>query len=264
MEYPMQLLDLTPETEATFLHCLHDEKPDDPRVIDLRRRWVEEKRDRGFRGKVLRLESGEIAALGQYLPIEESFIDGDNLTVILCLWVHGYDHHIGNRQENGYGRFMLEQIETEIRDSGAEGIVAWGMDFPYWNPVSFYEHMGYERVDRDGPAVLVWKPFVPEAQPPRWFHLQKRPQTDPQRVTVHSFYNGWCTGSCGQCVTVRDAVAGIDEKIRFREVDSNQREQLVEWGISTGTYLDGEPFRPDEPPFSSEDLRQEILSRIEE
>ena len=258
----MQLLDLTPETEATFLHCLHDERPDDPRVTALRRQWVAEKSKRGFRGKVLRLESGEIAAMAQYLPIEESFIDGEKLMVILCLWVHGYDHHIGNRQGNGYGRFMLEQIEAEIRDTGVQGIVTWGMDFPYWNPVSFYEHMGYERVDQDGSSVLVWKPLTPDAQPPRWFQQQKSPQSDPARVTVDSFYNGWCMGSCGQCIAVRDAVAGIEENIRFREIDCNQREQLQEWGVSTGVYLDGEPFRPNEPPFSGDDLRKEILARI--
>jgi hypothetical protein len=29
----MQLLDVTAETEGTFLRCLHDEAPDDPRII---------------------------------------------------------------------------------------------------------------------------------------------------------------------------------------------------------------------------------------
>ncbi|MBL7032648.1 MAG: hypothetical protein ISR91_00735 [Candidatus Delongbacteria bacterium] len=258
----MQLQDLTPRTEATFLRCLHDEKPDDPRVIALRRHWVDSRLEKGYRAKVLHLDSGEIAGLGQYIPIEESFIQGERLMVILCLWVHGYDHHIGNRQGNGYGRFMLEQIEAEILATDVEGIVAWGMDFPYWNPVAFYEHMGYQRVDQEGPAVLVWKPRHAAAIPPRFYRQLKKPQARDGQVTLDVFHNGWCTGSCGQCITARDAVAGMAEGLRYREVDTGQRENLSEWGITDGTYLDGEPFRPDEPPFSSEELRREILDRV--
>ena len=45
----MELLDVTAETEGTFLRCLHSEAPDDPRTIDLRRRWL--------RAKVLKAEN---------------------------------------------------------------------------------------------------------------------------------------------------------------------------------------------------------------
>ncbi len=258
----MQLLDLTPETEATFLRCLHDEEPDDPRVIALRKEWIATRRDKGFRAKVLQLDTGEIAGLCQYLPIEESHIQGERLMTILCIWVHGYDHHIGNRQGNGCGRFMLEQIETEIRETAVDGIVAWGMDFPYWNPVSFWEHMGYERVDQTGQAVLVWKPFTADAQPPRWYREQKRPQSEAGLVTVDAFYNGWCTGSCGQCITVRDAVDGLEDRIRFREVNTGEGDNLKEWGISDTLFLDGEPYNPWGPPVTTEDLRKEIEERM--
>jgi len=52
------------------------------------------------------------------------------------------------------------------RASGAKGMAARGMDFPYWNPFSFYEHMGYERVEKDGESVLVRKRFTDDAEPP--------------------------------------------------------------------------------------------------
>jgi len=113
----MKLVDVDHSTEGTFLRCLHDEAPDDPRVINLRRRWVDAHKDKGWRAKVLVLESGEVAALCQYMPIEHSHFVGEDLLVILCIWVHGYDHHIGNRQGNGYGRLILQRIQEEARMS---------------------------------------------------------------------------------------------------------------------------------------------------
>ena len=183
-EGAMRFTDVDERTAATFLHCLHDEREDDPRVMQRRKRWFDEHRDKGFRAKVLVLDSGEVPAMAQYIPIEHSPFGGRDLLAILCMWVHGYDHHLGNRQGQGYGRVMLEAIEKDARASGAKGVVAWGMDFEYWNPVSFYEHMGYERVEKDGMSVMVWKPFVDDAEPPWGFKPARRPVIETDKVTL--------------------------------------------------------------------------------
>lgn len=256
----MKFVDVDETTELTFLHCLHDERPDDPRVMNLRKRWYESHRGRGLRAKVLKLDSGEVVALAQYLPIEQSHLAGDGLLAILCMWVHGYEHHVGNRQGNGYGRYMLDQIEGEARAEGFGGVVAWGMDFPYWNPVSFYEHMGYERSDRLGMAVLVWKRLDPSAAPPAFRHDTGRRRVRPDRVSVTVFLNGWCMGACSQCITARDAVAGLECIVDYAEIDTSEREVLDEWGIPDGVYVDGQPHRAYEPPCSTEILREDILA----
>jgi GNAT superfamily N-acetyltransferase len=259
VEETMKLVDIDKDTEGTFLRCLHDEKPDDPREIDLRRKWVEANRGRGLRAKVLVLDTGEVAGLCQYMPIEHTQFEGEGLMAIHCMWVHGYDHHIGNKQGNGYGRFMLREIERDARESGSGGVAVWGMDFPYWNPVSFYEHMGYERVDKDGPVVLVWKPFRDDAEPPRLRKTAKRPGTRPDRVSLAVFHNGSCTGSCGELVKAREAIEGLEDLIDYTEVDTADRGALAEWGISMGVFVEGKPHRPSEPPCSSEVLRQDLL-----
>jgi hypothetical protein len=259
----LKLIDVDRETEPTFLRCLHDERPDDPRVVRLRRRWYDAHRDRGLRAKVLVLGTGEVAGLCQYMPIEHTHIIGDDLLAILCIWVHGYDHHIGNRQGNGYGRFILESIESDARESGAGGLVAWGMDFPYWNPVSFYEHMGYSRVDKDGMVVLVWKPFREAARPPRLPRRARRPAGESDKVSLAVFVNGWCTGACAQCVTAREAIEGLGDIVEYLEVDTSTQEALSSWGISDGIYVEGEPYRPYEPPFTSDELRRDLIERAE-
>lgn len=255
----MKLVDVDETNEATFLRCLHDEEPDDPRVIALRRRWFVANRDKGLRAKVLVLDTGEVAALCQYMPVEHTHIEGKDLLAILCMWVHGYDHHIGNRQGLGYGRLMLEAIEKDARESGFAGVVTWGMDFPYWNPISFYEHMGYARADQAGQAVLAWKPIRDDAEKPRWLSEGSPPEGSPGKVSVVVFVNGWCTGGCSQCVTAREAVEGLDDDVDYREIDTSDPETLRKWGISDGLYVNGKPHRPYEPPCTSEVLRSDLL-----
>ncbi len=259
----MKLADVSPETEVTFLHCLHDERRDDPRVMEMRRRWFHAQRDHGLRGKVLVLDTGEVAGLCQYMPIERTFMVGSALLAILCIWVHGYEHLVGNVQGNGYGRYMLESIERDARESGKLGVSAWGMDFPHWNPVSFYEHMGYTRADKSGMAVLVWKPFSESAVAPRFLRPVRRPVGRPDKVSLAVFVNGWCMGSCEQSVLAREAVDGLECFVDYMELDGSDPDVQRSWGISDGVYLQGEPYRPHEPPWTSEVLRRDLLDRIE-
>ena len=255
----MKLIEVDRDTEATFLRCLHDEVPDDPRVIQLRRGWFEEQRERGLRAKVLVLDTGEVAALCQYAPIEHTHMVGENLLAILCIWVHGYDHHIGNRQGAGYGRFILRAIEEDARASDADGVAAWGMDFPYWNPVSFYEHMGYVRVEKSGEAVLVWKPFRETASPPKFLHQTRRPILESDKISVMVFMNGWCTGGCERVVTTREAVEGLDDIVEYRELHTSDPVVMHAWGIADGLFVEGERYRPNEPPWTSDVLRADLL-----
>ena len=174
------------------------EQPDNPEMMEMRRKWYEKHLPLGLRAKVLIEEAGEVVGLCQYIPIEHSGFVGEGLMSILCMWVHGYEHGVGVRQGRGLGRLMLEAIEADARESGRKGITAWGKDFPYWNPISFYEHMGYERVDQDGQAVLVWKAFTHDAKPPRFHQPKKTLPVATDRVSVAGFYHGWCLGACEQ------------------------------------------------------------------
>jgi hypothetical protein len=82
---------------------------------------------------------------------------------------------------------------------------------------------------------------------------------DPSKVSVMAFQNGWCTGSRSQCVTAREAVEGLEEMVDYREVDASDPEALRSWGISDGLYVEGEPYRPYEPPCTCDALRQDLL-----
>ncbi len=254
--------DVGPETLDIFLRCLHVEEPPDPVMMDLRAEWHHRMKEHGLRAKVLRQDDGQIAGMFQYIPIEHSNYLGEGLMAILCMWVHGYDHYIGDVQGRGMGRLMLEEVERDSRASGFKGVAVWGKDFPYWNPISFYEHMGYERVDQSGQDVLAWKRFTPDALPPQFPRQKKDLPDTPRKVNLAVFDSGWCGGGVYfRNVVVANAVKGLDDKIDLLNVDTSDRALLDEWGISSGLYIDGEPFGQDGPPLNAEKLRAVILAR---
>ncbi len=254
----MKLVDIDKGNEGTFFRCLHDEKPADPRVMAMRREWYDKNIENGLRAKLLYDDNDVIVGLCQYIPIEYSLLVGKDLMAIQCMWVHGYDHLVGNQQKKGYGRFMLEQIEADAIESGFSGIAAWGMDFPYWNPVSFYEHMGYIRVEVNSPVVLVWKQFEPSAQPPALLKQEKQLPEGIDKVNLVAFRNGWCNG-CNSAFTCRDAIAGIEHMVNYSEIDTTDKAVKEKFGVDIQVYLDGSAYRPFEPPWTAETLKQNII-----
>lgn len=259
----MKLIEIDKNTEDTFFRCMHDEVPADPRVIEIRRRWYKQNKEKGLRAKVLLRDDNSIVGLCQYIPIERSHLIGKDLMAILCIWVHGYEHLVGNQQGKGYGTFILKHIENDARASGKKGVVAWGMDFPYWNPASFYEHMGYTRVETDGMVVLVWKPFQEDVTPPELLRQTRAITKDPKKPKITVFANGWCGIGCENCISARDAIAGLENLVTYEEIDTSDREHLLFWGIEDGVFLDGKPFRPNGPPWTSEKLKAEILQLLD-
>ena len=261
----MQLSEIDENTEDTFFRCLHDEIPADPRVMAMRREWRAMYRPKGHRAKVLTDHHGQVVGLTNYIPVEHSPYEGENLMAILCMWIHGYDHLVGNQQSKGYGRFMLGEIEDDARNAEFDGVTVWAKDYAAWNPVSFYEHMGYERADQSGLDVLVWKRFNDRAKPPRFLKHHRPPAQEDAGSTVHvvSIANGWCGGGCQQCVMVRDAVAELGNQATLIDVYAHDKTDMRARGESIDVvYVDGEPFRPDGPPASKSEFQQALLDRL--
>jgi GNAT superfamily N-acetyltransferase len=64
-------------------------------------------------------DNGTVGGKIQYLPVEQSNVDGSGLYFILCIWVHGHKQGRGNFQRRGMGRALLEAAETDARALGA-------------------------------------------------------------------------------------------------------------------------------------------------
>ncbi|MHA1451965.1 MAG: GNAT family N-acetyltransferase [Promethearchaeota archaeon] len=255
----MKIVEIDNDTEGTFFRCLHDEKPQDPEIARIRKEWYAKMKPLGLRAKVLIEDNGDVVGLCQYLPIEHSPFEGKDMLAILCMWIHGYEHLIGNQQGKGYGRFFLEHVEEDAKKSGFKGVAVWGKDFPYWNPVSFYEHMGYSRADKDGNNVLVWKVWEDSVEVPKIKHITLPEPTSEDKVNITAFLCGWCIGEIEGALETQEVVKGIEDIACSCIVDNSSSPT-----IDGTVYLDDETYRPDGPPYTIEEFKEDIIKMHKE
>jgi hypothetical protein len=55
---------------------------------------------------------------------------------------------------------------------------------------SSFKRQGYQKVDKDDMAVLLWMPFTDDAVPPKWIRQKQQPQTIAGKITVTELCNG--------------------------------------------------------------------------
>jgi len=115
----MRIVDLAPEYETIWLHCLEPYSEMLRDGVERKRAWYQVMRERGLIVKLAIADDGAVAGMVQSLPIEQTWVRGEGLHLILCIWVHGHDDGIGDRRGGGMGRALLQAIETEIRLAGA-------------------------------------------------------------------------------------------------------------------------------------------------
>jgi GNAT superfamily N-acetyltransferase len=258
----MNVIDLRDEHRHLFACCLEDWSTEATEAGPRRACWVERFLGRGLRAKLAVDDHGTVGGMIQYLPIEQSTVDGEGLFFIPCIWVHGHRQGRGDFQGRGMGTALLEAAEADARDRGAKGMAAWGLWLPFWMKAAWYRKRGYRKAGRQGISQLVWKPFADEARPPRWFAPRRTlPEGVPGKVTVTAFVNGWCTAGNLSCERARRAAAEFGERVLFREVDVSEHVAMAEWGRSDMIFVDGRQVRTGPPP-SYEKLRARIGARV--
>lgn len=258
----MKVIDLNPEHEALYFECLEDWSDEIKEAGDHKACWYRRYRDRGLRIKLALDDRGEVGGMIQYLPIEESFIQGKNLYFILCIWVHGHKKGRGNFQKKGMGKALLEAAEADAKEKGAKGMVAWGIWLPFWMKASWFKKHGYKKVHRYGLALLVWKPFVNDAQPPRWIKQKKPAPTISGKVSVTGFINGWCPAQNMVYERAKRASVEFGDKVVFQAIDTSDHGSFSEWGIVDGVFIDGKKIGKGPPP-SYDKIRGIIAKRVE-
>lgn len=217
-----------------------------------------EYRDRGYSARVLVLDDGRIVGKCHTIPVGCSPFVGRDLLAILCLYVHMYDHGIGDQRKEGYGRHMLREVEKDASSRGYKGVVSWAMDWD-WNPVSFYEHMGYSRVDQEDKVVVVWKPLRSGAEAPSLLRLECTALTSGgDRVNVVVADNPWCLNYAKR-TAAREAIRGIEQLVDYTEVGLPWNGRIPHLGHVGGVFLDGIAYRPYKLIGESRDLRAEIV-----
>jgi N-acetylglutamate synthase-like GNAT family acetyltransferase len=256
----MKILDLTPENEKLYTLCLEDWSEEVAEAGNHKACWLERNRAHA-RVKLAADDAGNIGGMIQYLPIEKSGVQGKDLFFILCIWVHGHKQGRGNFQKKGMGSALLKAAEDDAKQRGAKGIAAWGVSLPFWMKASWFKKHGYERVDKEGVAVLLWKKFSDDARPPKWTRPKKYPGTVPGKVAVTAFLGGWCTSYNIVFERAKKASAEFGDKVVFQHIDTSNSQAFQEWGISDALFIDGKEVSTGPPP-SYEKLKKMIGKRV--
>jgi len=259
----MKVIDLTEDYEQLYFVCLEDWCEEMKEAGDHKEVWYNKMKDKGLRVKLAVDDKGEVGGMIQYIPTEHSFVEGKELYLINCIWVHGYKKGRGNFQKKGMGKALLHAAETDVEAKGAKGMVAWGIPLPFWMKASWFKKQGYTKVDKQGilGQVLLWKPLADDAMPPKWIKEKKKPETIPGKVTVTAFLNGWCPAQNLVFERAKRAASEFGDKVVFRKIDTFDRNVFLEWGIADALFIDGKQVRTGPPP-SYEKIKKLITKRV--
>lgn len=244
----MKIVDISPETEKLYFCCLEDWSDEMKEAGDHKQHWYELMKGKGLRVKLAKNEKNETAGMIQYLPIEYSMFEGENLYVVLCIWVHGHKQGIGDQRKQGMGKALLKAAEEDCRELGSGGLVTWGLGIPAFMRASWFKKHGYRVVDKDGIMRLLWKPFNNDVAPPVCMSRKKKPGKGTDRVNITVFKTGWCPVMNLAYERTLRAAKHFGNKVDLKEFDTLDRSVVEDWGISDGIFIDGKELRTGPPP----------------
>jgi len=257
----MQVVDLSEEHRELYFVCLEDWSEELKEGVGRKRDWFAKMKERGLRVKLALDDRGVVGGMIQYAPIEWTHVEGQGLYFIYCIWVHGHKKGRGNFMGRGMGKALLKAAEDDARALGAKGMAAWGLSLPFWMKASWFKKQGYQKADKDGMAVLMWKPFVEGARPPRWVKEGALPPLVPGKVTVTIFNNGWCQAQNLPAERAIRAARELGDKVVVREISTFEPADARKWGQCDALFIDDEQVRTGPPP-SYEKIQKLIGKRV--
>ena len=126
----MKIIDPSEKHLQTYFVCLEDWSEEMKEAGSHKELWYERMKDKGLRVK-LAVDNDKVCGMIQYAPVEYSFVEGEDLYFIYCIWVHGYKKGIGKYQKKGIGKALLRAAEEDAKSIGVKGIAAWGISLPF-------------------------------------------------------------------------------------------------------------------------------------
>lgn len=257
----IHIIDLSEETKNDYFTCMEEWSDEMKDGVCRKECWYNAMREKGLRVKMALNEAGVVAGMIQYAPIEHSWIEGENLHFIYCIWVHGHKKGRGDLRKRGVGTALLQASEDDARKLGTNGMVAWGLLLPFFMRAGWFKKHGYRKADRNGISVLLWKPFTADAKPPQWIKAKRKPELIPGKVVVTALANGWCSGVNGMIQRARQISSEFGDNVVYREINISSRAAVREWGLSDGLFVNERNIYKG-PPLSYDKIKKIIGKKV--
>ena len=159
------------------------------------------------------------------------------------------------------GKALLEAAENDVKRMGKKGLVVWGLSLPFFMKASWFKKQGYKKIDKQGMAVLLWKPFDDDAVAPGWDRWLKIPGKTAGKVNVTTFCSGWCTVMNANAVLAKKAANEFKDDVDFHEIDTYNKDNYREWHITDSVFLNGKEISGG-PPVPYEKFRKMIEKQV--
>ena len=112
----INIIDLSEATRNDYFTCLEDWSDDMKDGICRKECWYNTMQSKGLRVKLARLDEGTVAGMIHYIPIEHSWVEGENLYFVYCIWVHGHKKGRGDLRKRGVGKALLLAAEEDVKN----------------------------------------------------------------------------------------------------------------------------------------------------
>ncbi len=258
----MKIIDLNEKYLNDYLTCLEDWSEEIKEGCPRKAFWYEKMKARGLKVKLALDENDKAGGMIQYAPIENTFVDGQGLYFIYCIWIHGHKKGRGNYQKRGMGSALLKAAEEDAKVNNAKGIACWGVSLPFWMKASWFRKYGYKPVDKQSIMLLMFKKFSNDAVVPKWIREKRKPEKTQGKITITAFIHGWCPFLNITYERVKKVAKEFDNKIIFNEIDTLEKNNLVEHGIPEAIFIDDREIKTI-PPLSNEKIRKLIKRKAD-
>jgi hypothetical protein len=85
----IKIIDISAATENLYFCCLEDWSDEMSEAGDHKQKWYTRMKDKGVRVKLAQQDNGVIGGMIQYMPIEHSMFEGNNLACVRTLRAAG-------------------------------------------------------------------------------------------------------------------------------------------------------------------------------
>lgn len=213
--------------------------------------------DEGARLQVA-YRNGVAVGFIEYYPIEITNLElaGDDILAIWCMLVRD--------ERQGIGSALLQACLDDAQAMDRKGVAVTCWD-PVWMPRAIFERTGFVEV---GPAgrngAVLFRPLTDfaDAQPPHW--VGRRPEMEPilGQVVVDVYHTDRCPIHWRNTALVREVIREFGGPVLCREHWTDEREDMLHYGIAYGVYVNGEPLAAG-PPIARERVWQALHKAIE-
>jgi GNAT superfamily N-acetyltransferase len=237
----MQVVDLTDEHVHFVAACTHvdDANEEIESAATVRAAWLKDNLLKGLRVKVA-VDNGKPVGFAHCLPIELGTwgMSGSDLMTVPCLTLK-YSYVYGQKRGSGYGRALIEAVESEARKT-KKGVAVLAYDNDFWfMPASFFMRLGYRQVSKQGDTVIMLKTFEP-VEHPVMHRLNYQPNLVLGKVVVDAFWNPICQTSLVEIIRIREVCAEYGDNLILNEYNCGDKDVLEQYQTERAIFINGE------------------------